>query len=365
MKKILYVREQLSDDGGAEISTNLLLDALREKYNISSHVFRTRIFNSLPMSISQICKTLFWYSKIKAIIKKEKPDVIVTQLGPTTPVVIAARRLKIPVLAFIRDFWFLIYDKHRYYELTNHEPSMFKKIINAAEMPFGHINKMLIFNALQSSKVVSNGEYLFNMLDKLSIKSSIVYPPLPEGFMASPDVKSKYMARTILFSGRIAETKGIKVIIEAMKNVDAKLIVLGKKTGGYYNSCMDLVRQLSLEKKITFAGTVDFDKIKEYYENASCVAVPSLWNEPFGRTAIEAMSTGTPVIASNRGALPCVCRNQIVVEPKPENFAREINKMLSNYSQYKKLCYDARLNSKKYLLGRQAKKLDDIIENAV
>ena len=49
-----------------------------------------------------------------------------------------------------------------------------------------------------------------------------------------------------------------------------------------------------------FLGWIEPSKA---YKQADIVIVPSLWEEPFGRTAIEAMSYGIPVIASNIGGL--------------------------------------------------------------
>ncbi len=43
---------------------------------------------------------------------------------------------------------------------------------------------------------------------------------------------------------------------------------------------------------------------REYFALTRMLLVPSVWEEPFGRVAAEAMVNGIPAIVSNRGALP-------------------------------------------------------------
>lgn len=51
-------------------------------------------------------------------------------------------------------------------------------------------------------------------------------------------------------------------------------------------------------------GYVGGDQKFELFAKAKAVLVPVKWEEPFGLTVIEAMASGTPVIAFNRGAMP-------------------------------------------------------------
>jgi glycosyltransferase involved in cell wall biosynthesis len=67
--------------------------------------------------------------------------------------------------------------------------------------------------------------------------------------------------------------------------------------------------------RVTFLGHTDS---KLFYERVDVVVVPSLWHEPFGRTAIEPWAYGIPVIASNRGGLAEIVEDGvtgIVVDP--------------------------------------------------
>lgn len=70
---------------------------------------------------------------------------------------------------------------------------------------------------------------------------------------------------------------------------------------------------------IVSVGRVSDSELHELYINASCVALPSL-HEGFGLTALEAMAAGTPVVASNAGALPEITGGAaVLVDPLDVN----------------------------------------------
>lgn len=71
-----------------------------------------------------------------------------------------------------------------------------------------------------------------------------------------------------------------------------------------------------------------FNDMKPVYASTRILLVPSLWEEAFGRVAVEAMMNGIPVIASDRGALPWVVGNggSVLASRDPRVWADEIEK---------------------------------------
>ncbi|MDP4039952.1 MAG: glycosyltransferase family 4 protein [Candidatus Pacearchaeota archaeon] len=63
------------------------------------------------------------------------------------------------------------------------------------------------------------------------------------------------------------------------------------------------------EGLVIYVGEVDDAQKKEWYRYASGFSMPIRWHEPFGLVMIEAMSTGTPVVAYNMGAVPEIVIN--------------------------------------------------------
>ena len=104
----------------------------------------------------------------------------------------------------------------------------------------------------------------------------------------------------VMYAGRLAPHKGVDILIRAMARVKkGSLLVVGKGPSGE-----DLRRMcLDLDVKARFIGAVRHDDLPSYYAAADVVVYPSLY-EPLGNVVLEAMASGTPVIASDTGGIP-------------------------------------------------------------
>lgn len=98
--------------------------------------------------------------------------------------------------------------------------------------------------------------------------------------------------------------KGLSYLLEAMavlrKDREIRLTIIGKPRPGH---SMDLIDSLGLRPHIDFVSGVSDERIVELYAEAELAVVPSLY-EGFSLPAIEAMSTGICLIATDGGALP-------------------------------------------------------------
>jgi glycosyltransferase involved in cell wall biosynthesis len=99
--------------------------------------------------------------------------------------------------------------------------------------------------------------------------------------------------------------KGLAYLLEAMAKLRAdgreiSLTIIGKPKPG---KSMDLIDRLGLAPHIDFVSGVSDERIVELYSEAELAVVPSLY-EGFSLPAIEAMCSGTPLVATDGGALP-------------------------------------------------------------
>lgn len=108
-------------------------------------------------------------------------------------------------------------------------------------------------------------------------------------------------ARRVLFAGRIVPSKGVDVLIRAAREVDAEFVVCGD--GRQLDELRALAAQLGVERRVCFKGWLGPDQLAEEIGNASIVAVPSVWPEPFGIVGIEALAAGRPAVASATGGI--------------------------------------------------------------
>jgi glycosyltransferase involved in cell wall biosynthesis len=64
-----------------------------------------------------------------------------------------------------------------------------------------------------------------------------------------------------------------------------------------------MARRLGVHDRVTFTGWLDAEQLARELAEASVVAIPSLWPEPFGMVGIEAFAAGRPVVASATGGV--------------------------------------------------------------
>lgn len=108
--------------------------------------------------------------------------------------------------------------------------------------------------------------------------------------------KEDYM----LYLGRITPLKGVHVAMRLAHEMKYKLIIAGQG---------DIEVAPEYQKYIEFVGFADVEKRKELMGKAKLFIAPTLYLEPFGGVVVEAMLSGTPVLASNAGAFPELVRN--------------------------------------------------------
>jgi len=125
-------------------------------------------------------------------------------------------------------------------------------------------------------------------------------------------------SRGIGIFGRVRPQKGVDLFVEAM--IDAlprfpefTAVIVGKTTPKhepFERSLKDRIARVGLTERFAWLGEVDFGELPSLYGAMSIVASVSRV-EGFGLTCLEAMSSGTPVIASRTGGFELVVRDGI------------------------------------------------------
>lgn len=163
----------------------------------------------------------------------------------------------------------------------------------------------------------------------------------------------------VSFFGRLIEEKGVKVIVNAAKLFDKGIVLVIYGEGPLNDYVMDAVEK---NENIIFMKTVPPDFLPIHYSAADVVVMPTLNEEGFGRVAAGALFCGTPVISSNRGALPEVVNESVgkVIEPISSEIAKAVNYFFSNKAALKKRSLSAR----SYALSKFSRKNVEAIIDA-
>ena len=144
----------------------------------------------------------------------------------------------------------------------------------------------------------------------------------------------KNKKRWITFVGKLNRAKGYDIfgqaitkILDNNKDWTAKVVGDEKREKIFFN-----------HKKIEKLGFLNHEKVLSIYKQSSIAIVCSRWEEPFGRTSLEASANGCAVIISNKGGLPETVTNAVVLNQLNANeLYRKINILIKDLNERKKL----------------------------
>ncbi|MBP3552717.1 MAG: glycosyltransferase family 4 protein [Bacteroidaceae bacterium] len=129
----------------------------------------------------------------------------------------------------------------------------------------------------------------------------------------------------VVYSGRINREKGVKELIQAFKRLKdyphIKLMVIGGSFFGNEQGHDPFIQSLQAEaeelsNRIIFTGYVPYEQIPSYLKMADVAAVPSMWDDPFPTTILEAMAAGLPIVATHSGGIKESCGQCAIIVEK-------------------------------------------------
>lgn len=159
----------------------------------------------------------------------------------------------------------------------------------------------------------------------------------------------------LLYVGRLAPVKGVHVLIEAFREIhrrmpEVRLIITGSSffdgsaTTAYEQELVKLAAPV--HDAIVFTGYLPHEKLKYLYSMAHVAVFPSVWPEPFGLVMLEAMASGTCLVASAVGGIPEVVQsgiNGVLVPPNNAGaLAQAVCDQLMNPASMKQMEHAAR-----------------------
>ena len=160
----------------------------------------------------------------------------------------------------------------------------------------------------------------------------------------------------IIFVGKLNKSKGYHIFGEAIKRIlnefkNWKSIVIGDEPREKYNF---------KHKNLELLGWINHDKTLKYYEKSKIAVSPSTWDEPFGRTSMEAGSRGCATIISNRGGITETNLNSIILKKLTSNeIYKNIKSLIENSDKTKKIQKNS-FNNVLHDLKANTTKIDNI-----
>jgi glycosyltransferase involved in cell wall biosynthesis len=148
-------------------------------------------------------------------------------------------------------------------------------------------------------------------------------------------IKKRFKGQAIiLFVGCFRYYKGLEFLMSAMKNVQAKLLLIG--AGPEERKLRNIVKKNRLKNKVQFLGELSDEEVNLYYKACDLFVLPShLRSEAFGMVQLEAMCCGKPVISTELGTGTSFVnldqQTGIVVKPTDvESLSNALNHLINN-----------------------------------
>ena len=215
--------------------------------------------------------------------------------------------------------------------------------------------RLFILNNVQKIIFVSEwtqSQFFVDLDEKLKTKTEVIYPSVNK---QNKTKKFKY----ITFVGKLNTSKGYDIF----KNAIIK--ILNEFDGWKAFSAGDEDRrEIYIEHKNHFElGFLKHKEILDLLNKSEIAIVPSRWNEPFGRTALEASSRGCATIISGRGGLRETTDSAIILKKLDTlNLYNEIKGLIKNPLKRKNI---QKLSSKniKHLISDNTKHIDQVRES--
>lgn len=177
-----------------------------------------------------------------------------------------------------------------------HKGSLPASLVNTAEAYF---NKILgKYDWI--SRFLCPSQFLLEKVAAAGIpREKLVY--LPNALDPSAYEPNYSKGNYALFAGRLSKEKGALTLLKAFKNLDVPLRIAG--TGPMETECREFVSSHGMNH-VTFEGYCQGEKLKELFQQASFLVVPSEWYENAPMSILEAFAYGKPVVGSNLGGTP-------------------------------------------------------------
>lgn len=369
--KILYINALYSPliEGGAEISLKLIVEGMQSlghevvvlsmmpekglKTEIVNgvKVYRTGLQNNYwPFSTGKhnpINKLAWHYQDknnvsmakvVQEIIAQENPTIVSCHnlVGWSAAIWKPIHQAGIPIVQVLHDLYLLCPNSNMFKHEKSCETQCFScKLLrtNHAELS-KQVSAVVGISQSILQRFVTFGYFQKAIKQVIYNTRSIPNPP-------SKELRVENQPITFGYLGTISRVKGLDWLIEQFQKLDfkASLKIAGQGEISYLEQLKNSVGTSAIE----FVGYV---KSTEFLAEIDVLIVPSLWEEPLGMVAIEALANHVPVIANKRGGLQETVKDGInglyCDDSNPDSLGKAMGRMYKNPEEYNRFSQMAR-----------------------
>lgn len=323
--------------GGYELGCRDVVEGLRSlghdvrvltsRYGVPAPVDNGHVFRWLKSDYEPLAEGRDPGERIPELMKKElqnrrafkrlcasfTPDLIycwnLKHISVSLP--LSAERQGYPVCYYVSDHWLSAWDQDSWYVLRNRRPRRLSR-----RVPWSVVSFFLKKTGLLSdvSLQLRHVQFTSRFMAEFTRKAG-KHVQTAEVIHWGVDTKLYHEgsqprnAKRLLYVGQLTPEKGVQTAVEALHIVkqrpgceDATLTIAGGPD--YGNQVHDRVAALGLERDVRMTGLIPRERLPDLYREHGTLLFPSVWDEPFSITLLEAMASGLAVVGTLTGGSP-------------------------------------------------------------
>jgi len=148
----------------------------------------------------------------------------------------------------------------------------------------------------------------------------VIYSPIEEYLQhlaPAPGASQSGQAQRLLFVGRLSKEKGVHLLVEALNRLPHPITLSVLGLDGPLRSWLQACA--GRNPRVQMLAPVPHEQIQRFMLEHEVICCPSLFEEPFGKTVLEARLTSKPVVATNLGGIPEIAARYpraILIDPQ-------------------------------------------------
>ena len=303
---------------------------------------------------------LEWQSQIlfTRIIKKYQPRLVYiwSPRYISLRLAMVARRLGIPTVYFVSDDWLAHWQDDPWLNLWFHRSrNRMRRGIKKTILTLARTLGMAPEQQLKPHEVHFTSHFLWQQVRASGQEISRVRV-IHWGVDVTkfPFREPPWPPRHLLYVGQIVPHKGVHIALDALAILvhryghrELQLTLVGNhRNSDYRASLQQRIESLQLQDHVHWAGPQPRNRLAEVYRDHEILLFPSLWDEPFAITPLEAMATGLAVVGTTTGGSPELFRHEVnaLVYPRldAEACALQVRRLLMDPGLYREVCHQAR-----------------------
>jgi glycosyltransferase involved in cell wall biosynthesis len=270
----------------------------------------------------------YWRSRKERLPVNARRRLLIEPLGPRSADLVHGLNQRLPAIPLRRA----VTTFHDLFVMTGEysTPQFRARFTAQARDAAARSARIIAVSAFTKSQVV-------NLLGVAPERVSVIHHGIRE--LAYP--LEAVRENVILNVGVIQKRKNIERLVAAFETVDRRWrLVLAGSWGYQAEEIMTRIAASPARDRISLVGYVSHEELAGWYARARVFAFPSL-DEGFGMPVLEAMAAGTPVVTSNRSALPEVAGDAaLTVNPEDtEELALALRRITENESLWRDLAW--------------------------